>query len=205
MKKLAIEQFHDCKLPDRKAVIKRESLDQIGQLGCTSRAPYSSIERCRSDIDVPLRKKKFAEVGGTWSDIWSYSASDAMKARHWAIMTSRISHAKDAFSQCIDANPLIRSGTPVVKDTRVPVSAIFANLAADMSVSDIADDLGLPQETLVAIVQCVATLFDGLANEYDPARRMHKLEAIKESMRAGREDLGPSVSATIERKEHQRS
>lgn len=197
MKKVAISRIRNCRLPERKEVIERNVIEPTDQLSSTIRFSYSAIGKHRNEVEIPLRKRMFVESGGVWHDVNPYGASDAIKARHWAVITSRISHAKDTLYQCIEVNPLIRSGVPVIKGTRVPVSVVLANLAADMSISDIADDLNLSKQTLVSIIQCLATVFDGPANEYDPARRMHKLEAINEGMRAGREDCRSTVPGTI--------
>ena len=61
----------------------------------------------------------------------------------------------------ITIDPMIRSGVPVVKNTRVPVSLILANLIAGMSFAEIAEDLSLDLHVLkLALQDLIVNLFE---------------------------------------------
>ena len=98
------------------------------------------------------------------------------------MLTARIEQARETFSECVTVDPLIRNGVPVVKGTRVPVSLILANLAAGMSLPEIAADLNLDHGSLSLIVQSLAAAFDRPFHECSTTGRMHQLEETCEDL-----------------------
>jgi uncharacterized protein (DUF433 family) len=58
---------------------------------------------------------------------------------------------------CIDIDPDVRGGVPVIKDTRIPVSRILAELADGLSIEEVADDFEIDPELL-------KNLLDGMAS-----------------------------------------
>jgi len=166
-------------MPERKTVIEREDIESTGHLY------YTTPEKHRNAIEVPQRKECYLEPRRSWYDDWPDHVSDSMRNRHWILMTTRVASAKDTFYHLVEVNPLVRGGVAVIKPTRVPVSSLLANLATDMRLSEIADDLNLSAETLSAILRCLATVFDRPANEHDSTGRVHQLKALNKSVSAG--------------------
>lgn len=155
---------HRQQLPDRKRVVER---------GQYPNAP-----------DVPVYKENAAAIVGCGRDAF---VSKAMEMRQWTEMMSRIGHAKGTLSHCVDSDPLVMGGVPVVKGTRMPVGMVLADIADDMRLSEIAEDLSLDRQSLVAILQYLATVIDRPANEYHSIRRMRELETPSEFMYTGGE------------------
>lgn len=59
------------------------------------------------------------------------------------------------WSQCalIEENPLVHSGAPVLRGTRMPVNAIVDNSAYGMSVAEISEQFEIPEESIRAILE----------------------------------------------------
>ena len=179
MKRYALKKSQFLRgIPERKAIIERQ------------------VPEYRNPIEVPDRKKESVELSRC--HVWN-NASDMAEMRQWTIVNARISHARNAFSQCIDIDPQIMSGIPVVKNTRMPVSMVLANVAANMSLAEMAEDLNLEMESLVLSIRCLASVFDRPAHEYHSARRMYDVQALDEIMCARRKDDDPSVSGVYGR------
>jgi len=141
----------------------------------------------RNTIRVPKRKELYC-FG--WGD-------DIATKRHvarWAWMSDRLNHVKSIYGDCVEADPMVRGGVPVIRGTRVPVSLLFANIASDMTVTEVADDLDLDVGKVRAIVKCIAIAFDRPQHEYDPARRMHEFEETTEGLCYGEQDSDTGVS-----------
>lgn len=58
------------------------------------------------------------------------------------------------WSQCslVDVNPRVQSGAPVLRGTRMPVSAIVDNFDYGLSVAEISEQFGVPEERVQAIL-----------------------------------------------------
>ena len=52
----------------------------------------------------------------------------------------------------VEVNPRVQSGAPVLRGTRVPVSAIVDNAAYGMSVAEISEQFQVSQELVAAIL-----------------------------------------------------
>lgn len=179
MKKQKLSQSRfSAEIPERKAVAHRDlSL------------------RFYRDREIPDRKRDAAEAARC--HVW-VSAYEAVEVRQWTMMTARINHARSALSQCVDIDPEIMSGVPVVKNTRMPVSMVLSNVAADMSLDELAQDFELNKEYLVLIIRCLATAFDSPMHERHSARRVHDLQTIDEVVREGGEDSDDPISEADE-------
>ena len=59
------------------------------------------------------------------------------------------------WSQCalIEENPLVHSGAPVLRGTRMPVNAIVDNSDYGMSVAEISEQFEIPEESIRAILE----------------------------------------------------
>lgn len=55
-------------------------------------------------------------------------------------------------SSLVEVNPQIQSGAPVLRGTRVPVSAILDNFAYGMSAAEISEQFQVPQDRVEAIL-----------------------------------------------------
>lgn len=55
-------------------------------------------------------------------------------------------------SSLVEVNPRVQSGTPVLKGTRLPVSAIVDNFACGMSAAEISEQFQVPQGRVEAIL-----------------------------------------------------
>ncbi len=58
------------------------------------------------------------------------------------------------WSECplVEINLGVQSGAPVVRGTRLPVSAVVANFEYGVSVAEISEQFEVPQESIQAIV-----------------------------------------------------
>jgi uncharacterized protein (DUF433 family) len=58
------------------------------------------------------------------------------------------------WSQCplVEINPRVQSGAPVLRGTRMPVSAIVDNFDSGLSVAEISEQFELPQDRVQAIL-----------------------------------------------------
>jgi uncharacterized protein (DUF433 family) len=58
------------------------------------------------------------------------------------------------WSQCplVEVNPRVQSGAPVLRGTRMPVSAIVDNFEYGLSVAEISEQFGVPPDRIQAIL-----------------------------------------------------
>ncbi len=66
-------------------------------------------------------------------------------------------HENIDWSECplVEIKPGVQSGSPVVRGTRLPVSAIVANFEYGVSIAEISEQFEVPQESVQAIVTYV--------------------------------------------------
>lgn len=64
------------------------------------------------------------------------------------------SAAQIDWSQCplVEVNPNVQSGAPVLRRTRMPVSAIVDNSAYGLSIAEISEQFEIPQDLIQAIL-----------------------------------------------------
>ena len=98
------------------------------------------------------------------------------KVERWAMLNDRVRYAKHLVQECVHIDPLIRGGVPVVRGSRVPISLVLANIADNMTLLEIADDLNLDESKITSFVKCLAIAFDRPQHEYDSTRRVHELK-----------------------------
>jgi len=55
-------------------------------------------------------------------------------------------------SELVEVNPRVQSGAPVLRGTRIPVSAITDNFAYGMSTAEISEQFQVPQDRVEAIL-----------------------------------------------------
>jgi uncharacterized protein (DUF433 family) len=75
-------------------------------------------------------------------------------------LAERLRFAVIILRNSVDIDPEIRGGVPVLKNTRIPISQIIAEVADDSKISDIADDFNLD-------INILANLFEGIAIHLD--------------------------------------
>jgi uncharacterized protein (DUF433 family) len=63
------------------------------------------------------------------------------------------------WSQCplVEVNPKVQSGSPVLRGTRMPVSAIVDNFDYGVSVAEISEQFEIPQDRVQAILTYAAS------------------------------------------------
>ena len=61
--------------------------------------------------------------------------------------------------EAVVVDPMIRSGQPVLKGTRMPISIILAELADGGSVDTLAEDRDLDKEMLKELLEGLAIIF----------------------------------------------
>ena len=84
----------------------------------------------------------------TSTDIIAWPVPDEMKiASHWGV-PSRIVYAINLLDEVIVIDPETRGGIPVLIQTRVPISRLFAEVAMGRTIMDIADDKELDVEAI---------------------------------------------------------
>ena len=60
-------------------------------------------------------------------------------------LSERMATATELHRRSVQIDPDVRGGVPVVFGTRIPVARVFAELANDHSLSDVADNLGIDE------------------------------------------------------------
>jgi len=70
-------------------------------------------------------------------------------------MQRLLSAARD-LTQLITLDPAVRGGVPVLTGTRLPLARIFAEVAENRPLSEIAEDLELPAESLMQVFRALA-------------------------------------------------
>jgi len=64
----------------------------------------------------------------------------------------------------VELNPRVQSGAPVLRGTRLPVSAIVDNFDYGLGPADIAEQFEIPQDSIEAILAYVMNQRAGCAN-----------------------------------------
>jgi uncharacterized protein (DUF433 family) len=72
----------------------------------------------------------------------------------------RILYALNMFQENATVNKKVRGGIPVVKDTRMAVSEVLAEIADGSSVAEVADNWDLDKDTLVNIIKAISIMLD---------------------------------------------
>lgn len=62
-------------------------------------------------------------------------------------------------NESVDIKAKVKSGVPVLKGTRYPVSQLMAELSEDQKLSEICDDCDLEQELVIKFLKGLAILF----------------------------------------------
>jgi uncharacterized protein (DUF433 family) len=77
-------------------------------------------------------------------EIWNYGVQEFAMA----------DQEKIDWSQCslVEVDPLVLSGAPVLRGTRMPANAIIDNYDYGMSVAEISEQFEVPEESILAIL-----------------------------------------------------
>jgi len=95
-----------------------------------------------------------------WRDVVDPQLRKSLGLRYETWIAERLRCAATMLRDTIDIDPEKRGGVPLVKETRVPVATILAELAEDVTVTDIADDLDLDSAILRKILKGIAIHLD---------------------------------------------
>ena len=81
------------------------------------------------------------------------------------------------WSQCpaVESVPGRLSGAWVFRDTRMPVSAVFANLEAGATIEDIIEQCAITREQISAVLEFAARSLDPVPAPADPRVDAHSL------------------------------
>lgn len=75
-------------------------------------------------------------------------------------LAKRLAYAIKLIGDSVEIDPDVRGGLPVVRGSRITVSRIFAEIADNQRLSDIADNLDIDRETLRKIVDGISIHLD---------------------------------------------
>ena len=120
-------------------------------------------ERQTHEIDTP--PEMTCDV-----DQYSLERTDWVKSGHFLrtnpswkfedIVLVRLESALVMLSTCIDVDPEVRGGIPVLKDTRFPVARLLAEIGSGMTIQNVADEYDLDLNTIKVIFDGMAAYFD---------------------------------------------
>jgi len=97
-----------------------------------------------------------AQVSADWLEQQKRAgAVDYHIVGHVWLMQRLLSAARD-LTQLITLDPAVRGGVPVLTGTRLPLARIFAEVAENRPLSEIAEDLELPAESLMQVFRALA-------------------------------------------------
>ncbi|MGH7140562.1 MAG: DUF433 domain-containing protein, partial [Pirellulales bacterium] len=91
---------------------------------------------------------------------WVHKSDCCQSLRHEEEMAGRLSVAMRLLGNSVEIDPDVHSGLPVVRGTRVAVSRIFAEIADDYRLSEIADNFEIDHELLKNLVEGVSIRLD---------------------------------------------
>jgi uncharacterized protein (DUF433 family) len=118
------------------------------------RAPKES-----DTVFLPARLNQLPELpeAGQWFQVKNYPLS---LVANDAWFGERLRNAILMLDTCVESDPEIRGGTPVIKGTRIPVARVFSEIAGGMTCYEIAADFDLDVSMLVGIFEGLACYLD---------------------------------------------
>ena len=123
-------------------------LQEIGR----KRSAWTMLPRHAISIQTPERK-----TVTTWEGV---STSSMRHVEHQIRLADRMNHAVLLLSDSIELHADIRSGVPVLRGTRVPLSQVLAEIGDGASIVEIADDLEIDENTIREFIQGFSILVD---------------------------------------------
>ena len=105
-----------------------------------TRTVWKMTPRIQISFELPERKNvaQWLQTASAWSSQTQYAL--------W--IADRVYYAVQHLSESVEIDHDIRSGIPVLRGTRVPLSRIIAEVAEGESITEIAEDLELDVEVI---------------------------------------------------------
>lgn len=76
------------------------------------------------------------------------------------LLAERLALAVRLVGDSVEINSVVRSGVPVLRGTRFPLSQVLAELAAGRTIGEISDDWELDKTTIVAFLEGLSIQLD---------------------------------------------
>ena len=109
------------------------------------------------------------------SPMWEgVSTSEMRHVEHHLWLANRMNYARLLMSGSIEIDPDIRSGVPVMRGTRVPLSQVLAEIADGASIEVIADDLEIDETPIREFIQSFSIFVDQPSHENFSVGRMRE-------------------------------
>jgi uncharacterized protein (DUF433 family) len=81
-------------------------------------------------------------------------------AKYQSWLADRVNYATLLLCDSVEIDPDIRSGVPVLRGTRVPLSQALAEIAEGSSIAEIADDLEIDECTIRGFIEGFSVWMD---------------------------------------------
>ena len=131
---------------------------------------------------IPSREE-WATVRGKWlplrdSHFFIESDEFTLPAKEYLsrdeLIREKVTHALTELRDCVVVSREIRGGIPVLKGTRMPISRILAELADDLSASQVGEDFELNTAEIQRFLGALSMYMDqSFANDRISTRQMH--------------------------------
>lgn len=76
------------------------------------------------------------------------------------LVLKRLKYGLETLSDTVEVNDEIRGGIPVLKDSRIPIAKILAELGEDTTITEIAEDYELNVKQVKKVIESLAILLD---------------------------------------------
>ena len=129
-------------------IISPDELRAINQ----PRSSWTMRPRSSIPLEVPPRKALTTWTGGT--------PITAHYVHYQMWIADRMNYAISLLSSSVEVDSDIRSGIPVFRGTRVPVSQVLAEIADGSTVDEIADDLDIDADAIRGFIECISVVVD---------------------------------------------
>ncbi len=116
------------------------------------RSAWRMVPRFEVPIEVPER-----ESVAMWEGV---STPSMRLVEHQIWLADRMNYAVRLLSDSIEVHGDIRSGVPVLRGTRVPLSQVLAEIADGASIIEIADDLEINENAICEFIRGFSVLVD---------------------------------------------
>ena len=131
--------------------VERSESRKLREIG-RKRSAWNMLPRYAVSIPVPENK-----TVATWEGV---STLSMRRVEHQILLADRMNHAVLLLSNSIEVHADIRSGVPVLRGTRVPLSQVLAEIGDGASIVEIADDLEIDENTVREFIQGFSILVD---------------------------------------------
>ena len=116
------------------------------------RSSWTMRPRSSISLEVPPRKALITWPGTT------PATPHYVHYQMW--IADRMNYAVSLLSSSVELDSDIRSGVPVFRGTRVPVSQVLAEIAEGSTVDEVADDLDIDANAIRGFIECISVVID---------------------------------------------